>query len=385
SAATNDSQVATAAIAATSRLRLAGVAPGRTGLRLRDASSGAVRHLGVRVREPDGSLPGLPAHVAIGSVSEDTESDLALWRSFEEGALNTRVELRYVYLNGGPFGGWYDWQGGGGSRARTFIRESKKLGMIPVFVYYDIPNAGESYATDLAHVQDAAYVGAYFADLARALDIVHDEGGDDPVGIVLEPDFIGYLMQLSGRRPDQIAAAVHAAYDAGVLSRASDPAFPDTVVGFVSAVNHLIARRAPNAFFGWQVNLWASLTDGSGIPATGLMRITDSLGIAAGRDRIRAEARKIAEYYAAAGILDHGAHFVSIDKYGLDGGFGSGAAAPWSSTWFWNAIHWNNYLVFAGEIARATAKPIVLWQIPVGHVNASLAPDPRSAGALFPP
>jgi hypothetical protein len=48
------------------------------------------------------------------------------------------------------------------------------------------------------------------------------------------------------------------------------------------------------------------------------------------------KAARIADYYVAAGVLSHGAHFVSIDKYGLDGGFGG--AAPWNSTWFWNAI-----------------------------------------------
>jgi hypothetical protein len=384
SVASNDPRVAGAAIVAGSTLRISAVAPGRAGLRITEAASGAVRHLGVRVRDASGGLPGLPRQLAIGSVSEDTPGDLALWRGFGDGLRNTRADIRYIYLNGGPFGGWYDWQGGGGNRAASYIRESRMLGMIPFFVFYNIPDAGESYATDLGHIQDAAYMTAYWDNLVQALDIIAREGGDDTVGLILEPDFIGYMMQLSGRQPAQIAALVHTVYDSGILHRDSDPSFADSLVGLVQAVNYLIATRAPNAVFGWQFNLWASLSDGSGIPATGLMRITDSLGIAAGRARIALEAQKIADYYLAAGVASYGAHFISLDKYGLDGGFGGAAAAPWNSTWFWNAVHWNNYLLFTQGLHARTGLPVVLWQLPVGHVNHSLAANPYAADGLFP-
>ncbi|MCK6556738.1 cellulose binding domain-containing protein [Candidatus Binatia bacterium] len=381
--ASNNPDTVTPAVIGAGTLRIDARQPGRAGVRIADTTSGAVRHVGVRVRHSDGSLPGFPQHLAVGSVSEDTPDDLALWRNFGSGRKNTRVDMRYIYLNGGPLNGWYGWAGGNGARATSYIRESKKLGMIPVFVYYNIPDGGESYYTDLEHIQSSTYMSAYFDDLMKALAIVRSEGGDDVVGIVLEPDFLGYMMQLSGLQPHQITAAVHAAYDRGILVRGTDPAFPDTVAGLVQAINYLIGREAPNAVFGWQFNLWASLTDGSGIPATGLMRITDSLGIAAGRARIQLEADRIAAYYMAAGVLSYGADFVSIDKYGLDGGFG-GAAAPWDSTWFWNAVHWNNYVEFAGRVHQQTGVPVVLWQIPVGHVNSSLAVNPYATGGVFP-
>lgn len=383
SVACNEPRIARPTIVGGSTLRISASAAGRAGLRISEATSGAVRYVGVRVREADGALPGLPRQLAVGSVSEDTGADLALWRGFGDGLRNTRVDVRYIYLNGGPFGGWYDWQGGSGNRAASYIRESRTLGMIPFFVFYNIPDAGESYATDLAHIQDEAYMTAYWDNLRKALDIIVREGGDDTVGLVLEPDFIGYMMQLSGRQPAQIAAVVHTVYDSGILHRGSDPSFPDSLVGLVQAVNYLIATRAPNAVFGWQFNLWASLSDGSGIPASGLMRITDSLGLAAGRSRVALEAQRIADYYLAAGVASYGADFVSIDKYGLDGGF-AGAAAPWSSTWFWNAVHWNNYLLFTRGLHERTALPVVLWQLPVGHVNHSLAFNPYTPDGLFP-
>jgi hypothetical protein len=384
SVASNNPAVASASIVGVTTLRISAAAAGRAGLRITDATTGAVRHIGVRVRTSAGALPGLPDHLAIGSVSEDTATDLKMWRGFDSGAKNRRVDIRYIYLNGGPIGGWYDWQGGGGNRARSFIRESQTLGMVPFFVWYNIPDAGESYFTDLAHIQSTSYMTAYWDNLLKALAIIRSEAGGDLVGLVLEPDFIGYMMQLSGRQPAEISAAVHTIYDSGVLSRAADPAFPDTLTGLVQAVNYLISQRAPNAVFGWQFNLWASLTDGSGIPATGLMRITDSLGVSAGRARIALEAQRVTDYYLAAGVASYGAHFVSIDKYGLDGGFGGGAAAPWSSTWFWNAVHWNNYLLYSAGLHERSGLPVVLWQLPVGHVNHSLAANPYDPSGSFP-
>lgn len=381
-AASNNPAVAAVSLSGNT-LQLRALSTGRAGLRLKEKTSGNVRYLGVRVRTPGGALPTLPGYLAVGSVSEDSDADLTMWRNFGTGDQNTRVDIRYIYLNGGPINGWWDWQGGNGNRCRNYIRESRKLGFIPCFVYYNIPDAGESYYTDLQHIQDESYMAAYFDNLSRTLQIIKEEAGDDTVLMVLEPDFIGYMMQLSGKQPGEISAAVHGAYGNGVLNQGSDPAFPDTLPGLVQAVNYLISRKAPNVQFGWQFNLWASLQDGSGIPATGLMRITDSQGLTAGRERIRSEANKIADYYKAAGVLSHGAHFVSIDKYGLDGGFGGAWQNPAASTWFWNALHWNNYLLFTKGLYERCGVPVVLWQIPVGHVNSSQAANPYDPSGKF--
>ena len=45
---------------------------------------------------------------------------------------------------------------------------------------------------------------AYFKDLRQFLSDVQDVMGDDLYGIILEPDFLGYMQQLSGKRPEQI-------------------------------------------------------------------------------------------------------------------------------------------------------------------------------------
>lgn len=371
--ASNNARVATASVSG-STLTVVAHASGRAGLRVKD-DAGHTRWVGVRVRNADGTLPALPSYVSLGSVGDDTTTALGTWQDFGTGDQANRADLRYLYLNGGASvpgnSSWCTWTTVPCFRATSFIRESRKLGMIPVFVFYNIPDGGESYTTDLAHIQDATYMAAYFKDWANVIDIANAEAGDDLVGYVIEPDFIGYLMQNSGLQPSQIAARTDQAYASGVLSTAKgDPLFPNTVDGFVKAVNYLVQKRSRNAWYGWQVNLWAD--PNSGASGNGLMHITDPAekGWSAGRPLITASAQRVASYYAAAGITSYGASFFSLDKYGYDGG------APGNSKWLFNADHWNNYLSYVSTLHGKLGKPAALWQLPVGHVNGSTGTNP---------
>jgi len=368
-------------------VRLTALAPGRASLRVDDSVSGASRWIGLRVNGSDGSPPGLPPYLSIGSVSEDSAAHLNFWRAIEPGARNKRVDARYIYLNGGPLYGWDTWSNEPGGRAIHYIRNSRSLGMVPFFVFYNIPDGGESYETDLAHVQSASYMAGYFRNLKLFLDIVRQESPDDMVGIILEPDFLGYLAQNAGRSAAEIPAATQAAYDTGVLG-GSDPAFPSNVQGLVRAINYIITRDSPRAWFGWQMNLWASPAGGytMPIPGKGVIRATDFTGYELGRDAIAREAAAITQYYLDAGITSYGANFVSLDKYGLDaaGIEPQAAADPAASTWFWNSDHWNNYLTFVQAVRETAGLPIVLWQLPVGRINASRESNPYSAGGRFP-
>jgi hypothetical protein len=369
-----------------STINVQGLASGRASLRIEETSTSEVRYVGVRVRTASGGLPGLPNYVSVGSVSEDSAADLGFWRSFSNTLTNKRMDIRYIYINGGPVNGWRTWTSVDGFRAVSFVRESKKLGMIPFFVYYNIPDGGESYQTDKKHIESGAYMQAYFRDLKFFLDLVRTEGGDEMVGIVLEPDFLGYMMQNSnGRTPtpaDRLLAITSAAYDSGVLSRTTDPAFPNTIRGLVQAINYTIRKYAPSAYFGWQFNLWASPGVTINVPSNGLMHLTDTMGISNGRNAIRQEAQQIARYYLNAGIATNGANFVSIDKYGLDAAATGNPNDPASATWFWNADHWSNYLLFCQVLRQESLLPVILWQIPVGRINASQSANPYSGGTF---
>ena len=400
--ATNNATAATASVNG-GTLKIQALAPGRAGLRLTNTAvtPNEVRYLGVRVENTDGTLPSLPNYLALGSVSQDTTGDLAMWRGFGPGASNRRMDARYIYLNDGPYaptntpwGGnpnnWYGETQPLGFRVTSYVRESLKLGMVPFFVWYNIDGTGDSFTTDTGNAQNAQFMAGYFTDLKRMCDLVKAEAPDETVGIVIEPDFLGYLAQ-NGVDPTTYTARTDAAYTAGVLVHGTDPEFPNTITGYVGAVNYLFHKNLPTAFFGWEFNLWASPAGGWTVPSTvlGLMHLTDppadgGKGVAAGRPAIYTEAKALTDFYLKAGVTTNGASFVSIDKYGYDAvGYQSAAQAnPQTSTWFWNQTLWNNYLTFVQAMHDESGLPVVLWQLPVGHINSSSLPNPQ--GGLFP-
>jgi len=383
SIATNNSSVISCQLINGSTLRIKGLKAGRASLKISDTVSGRTRFVGVRVKTTDGKIPGMPEYLSIGSVSQDVIGDLDFWQDFQDDSTNKRMDIRYIYLNGGPIKGWRTWTDTDGGREESFINESLKLGMVPFFVYYNIPDMGESYELDKQHIEDEVYMQGYYKDLKFTLDMIGKLAKDETIGFVMEPDFLGYMMQNSGQRPANIVAKTSAVYSSGVLDSTTDPAFPDTLVGLVSSINYMISRYAPNAYFGWQFNLWASTGITVAIPASGIMHLTDTMGISQGRAAIAAEAKEIAKYYLEAGITSYGAKFISIDKYGYDAGSTS-PMNPAQSKWFWNADHWNNYLLFSKTLHEEAKLPVVLWQLPVGHINTSLASNPYDKSGVFP-
>jgi len=387
-ATSNHPSVVEATVDSHGVLHLSTHVAGRAGLKISSADGTITRHIGIVVKQPQGQWPGLPDYVGVGSVSEDTTDDLNFWWGFGTGRTNRFVDVRYQYLNGGPGNqGWVSWGNTPGSRARGFIRESQRLGFIPFFVFYNIPDVNESYSIDREHLQDPAYLAAYFVNLKLLLDIIVSESPDELVGIVFEPDLIGYMAQNSGLRPAGILAATHSAYGPGLLTHGVDPEFADTLTGLVQAINYLVSSRAPQAWFGWQMNLWASPTGGftTPVPGSGLMHATDTGDLTAGRARVIGEATAITQYYVDAGITGFGAGFVSVDKYGFDatGANPVGVSNPAAAPWFWHSEHWGNYLAFAAAMHQTAGLPVVLWQLPVGHINHSLTTNPYAVDGAF--
>ncbi len=385
SAVSNNPAVATVSVAA-GKLVVTAKKAGRASIRITESTSQKKRVIGVRVNNPDGTAPGLPNYLAIGSVSEDATPDLEFWSDFGTATKNKRADIRYIYLNGGAsnsIGDGWNWRVlNNGERATRFVEESLRLGMIPFFVWYNIPDSGESYYTDKQHIESATYMQGYFADLKHALEITREAAGGEIVGWVLEPDSLGYFAQNDPGTPDTIVARTDAAYTSGVLKAGVDPAFPNTLKGLVQAINYTIRKYQPTAYFGWQFNLWASPAGGftnAGITGKGLARLTDTQGLAKGRNAIYREGKAVADYYVSAGILSSDADFISIDKYGLDAGFENKNDDPSQSTWFWNAEHWTNYLVFVNALHDVTGLPVTLWQIPVGRINSSTAISPYTS------
>jgi hypothetical protein len=341
-----------------------GLLPGRTGMRITFAGDTPPLFMGLRVDHADGSLPGLPGPVALGSVSEDGKDDLAFWQGHVPGPKGTRMDLRYIYLCDGPFKGWHIWY----KRVEQFAANSMLWGMVPFFVFYNIPaNTGESYAIDLKHINSLRYMTAYYSNLQLFLKRAQEVMQGELYGIVVEPDFLGYMQQ-SGKQPREITTC------------------EGTLVNTVSNINAVIAQKKAsghNILFGWQLNVWA---DNASNEKDGTIRRTDDLGWEKGREAIAQAAAKTANYALNAGALTHGADFLVVDKYGLDGRaivWKQNQKGEWykeidASKYFWNNDHWMNYLLFVKTISEVSQKKVLLWQLPVGHINSSTAISART-------
>jgi hypothetical protein len=342
-----------------------GLLPGRTGMRITFEGVPTPLFMGLRVDNADGSLPGLPGPVALGSVSEDGEADLAFWEGHVPGPKGTRMDLRYIYLNNGPFVGWHTWW----NRVQNFAANSMLWGMVPFFVFYNIPaDKGEGYEIDLRNINSFYYMSAYYANLHLFLKQAKEVMQGELYGIIVEPDFLGYMQQLSGKQPSEITT------------------IDGTLVNTVTSINQIIARKkadGDNIIFGWQLNIWA---DNASNQKDGTIRRTDDLGWEEGRKVIAQAARNTANYAMSAGALSHGADFLVVDKYGLDGycikwgvdGQGNPIRIVNASKYFWNNDHWMNYLLFIKTISEVSQKKVLLWQLPVGHINSSTAISART-------
>ncbi len=379
------------------------LAAGRSSLRITD-SSGNIRYIGFTiadptfVKAPNTTTPSqrlndaLPPYIAMGSMTEDNTGAVNYWRHFnsDNPDQNRRVDIRYIYLNQWSNGNPDGWA----QRETTFLDNGLQLGQMPFFVEYNVNGGQDSQQHIKSNLQDKAFMGEYFTHLAQAATIAHKEAGNTPVGFIIEPDMLGYMLHDLKETPD-MQTAIDEIY---TLSAPIDPStinvpysqqqhlpksqtlvdkskhnFPDTLKGFVQAVNYVLWKYSNGtAVVGWQMNLWAS-PDNSG---NGIIH-SDLATVIKNAKELAQQGQDVGIRPAAqANLWDNS--FVSIDKYGLDGA-GAGADAankPAESSWFWNAALYDNYLAFASNLAYpnsagVTNLPIILWQLPVGHLNGS--------------
>ena len=369
---------------------------GRAGLKVQVPSLGLSRSVGLTVLDATGKTPGLPAYMAIGSMDKSFLANRPLWEA-------APVDLRYVYLQGGFTSGWYNQYPGTGRMVTQYITDSDTVGMIPVFVYYQLPGGGgDSAQGDYDHINDETFMTDYLTDYVRALEKINGAGFSL---MILEPDFIGYMMQNYSasltKTPDQIPAvgmsALYKVKDSAGNLIATAGGVPGVPVGgeknvqaYVLAMNYLAKKYAPNCRFGWKMNIWSTSYPGSDVPQKGVVHYTDGLTGAAfttARAKVVREAGKIGTFYQQAGVADNGATYLFLDRYGIDGGawgyyqngsligFTTAQAVGWQdpqqSLWFWNLIQCNNYVQIIRTVNGILKLPVGLWQIPMGHLNSS--------------
>ncbi len=261
-----------------------------------------------------------------------------------------RVAMRYQYLAGGvdTGNGWATWNEDATFVSR-YVTESRRAGVLPVLTYYMLlqsgSGGGDEAERDLANLRDPVLMRRYYEDLRLALRRAAAAGG--PVVLHVEPDLWGYVQMRAPRTDD--AASVPAAVDSS-----GDPelaGLPDTAAGFAAAVVRLRDRHAPSVLLAWHLSSWGvndSLT-ANDLPGA----------------RIDALAARSARFYASLGASFD---LIFNDVADRDDGFRRvvlGEKPPIGHHWGRGDVR--RHLRYLRGVSSATGRPVVLWQLPLGH------------------
>jgi hypothetical protein len=312
-----------------------------------------------------------PAHVELGLASQPG------------GAQHVRQEhatWRYQYLAGGvnTGSGWSTWNPAG-TFASRYVRESRRAGVTPVLTYYQLlqsHGAGDGKAEadrDLANLDDATTMKAYYQDFTLALQRVHDEDGGRLAILHVEPDLWGYAEQRAGASddPNNVPAAVAASGDPRLGG------LPNTVAGFAQALTRLRDAVAPEVKLGYHLSTWGTGTDP--VQQNPNLQTVDAL------------AARSAKFY---NNLHTRFDVVFSDPSDRDDGFDRHVNRDHGRS-KWTAGDYARDERWLRDMHAQTRLPLVMWQIPLGntrlsdtrdhyrdtHVQTLLGPDPRARRA----
>ncbi|HEV7677696.1 MAG TPA: hypothetical protein VGQ42_03925 [Candidatus Dormibacteraeota bacterium] len=273
---------------------------------------------------------------------------------------------RYQYLAGGvnTGTGWETWQDmarPAGQFAADYVTASNAAGYVPVLTYYELlqstPSSGATESDrDAANLANAATMHAYYANFAL---LMHRVGATGQAVIVhVEPDLWGYLQQRAAGGP---ASSVPASVASSGAAEAAGIA--DNAAGFAQALLHIRDLYAPNALMAVHASMWASGHDVATDTTTGADPVVAGDSTAA--------------FLNSAGVAGnpHGSTwdlvFHDVDDHDAAWWEAQGADNQWFTHW-WDAANqrlpnFARWLRWVAELHAQTARPQVMWQVPVGN------------------
>jgi hypothetical protein len=286
---------------------------------------------------PGGSVPpGLPPRLGWGT-NEWSETAGGDWQ------VNSGVPWDYVYQYI-----TYDWyvNGWGGNFVGRFVQQAWQKDYVPVVSVYlmlDVPPAcGESPACYAEKLQNPTSVAAYLAALTLA---AQQAQGSKPVIFHLEPDFYGFMQQLSNRadRPPGVQPDDPTSYPVAL----NLPDYENNLAGFGRRLGDVIRAAAPNALVAAHASMWATDQYPSNVTAA----------------EVAVLAQRTAAFMGPVGGDQADLYFVEWS----DRDAGSGLR-PWWDDGNLTLPRPSRAILWANALSQAAGKRLALWQIPVGNM-----------------
>lgn len=300
-----------------------------------------------------GGVPaGMPAHFSFGIMDSPGGTSYLNGMRTNNG---TAWDFRYQYLSGGAGKGWSTWNTPAGQFATYYMQDSGSNGYTPAFVYYQMlqssgPSGSSESGADLAHLNSASTMSAYYADWALLMQKIGAYG--KPALVVVEPDLWGYIEQAALNNNSNSAASVPASVASSGYADAAG--LPNTAQGFAWALLKIRDHYAHNAILALHDSSWstkidiASNTDAS-VNAT-------SVGNQAG------------QFLNTAGLVGNPAGISTFDLVSNDiADHDSGQSGIWWDRNNQTFPNFSRYLQYIDAVSTTTSRRVVMWQVPVGN------------------
>jgi hypothetical protein len=317
-------------------------------------------------RGPNLLVRGFPSYLSFGAIS-----DLADLEGKDLTAAKVTSVFKYAGNDGaGDAGGYLADDPATTKTVQLAALVSQNLGgqpVLPVMISYTVNlSLGDSDRL----LQNAEGLEHSFGNLILSLQLARKASANEvSAGFIVNPDFLGDNQQ-AGRTPAYSMPVVEPLAKA-LAYRKVDAVVPstitDTLSGYVQAVNWLVRTVAPEATFGWQINLW-----GVGSSAWIYDRTDAATAVNNARDT--------ADYVSRLGAYDgaFAPDFLAVDRYEAD----DFTQRAYANSYCYGPREWGRFYDFVKTVALELKVPVMPWQIPASRIPH--ADEPVTAASLEP-
>ncbi|QLI82435.1 hypothetical protein HZU75_13370 [Chitinibacter fontanus] len=300
----------------------------------------------------------------------------------------------------------YAGQGGDGDRESILTTDTKvaKLmqyirGMesnlsgqtfMPTIVFYTVDGSSSHYTIqlDLSNDSEKHYLRNHYINLISLLKQLQgykDAKHPVPATLLLNPDFLGEMHKSCqpGYCPTPfdyavpVASGLSEAFDYLGINKADIPAEfmagGTTLPNYIRSLNWLVRKFGPDIPYGWHYNVWAGDQTGHGW----LHQASQNAAL------ITPHATAVKDFLLQMKVYGNpetnmNPDFIAFDKWERDV-FSKMAQNGLQGGYLYNAPTYGVYTEYVKQVSQQLGnKPVMLWQIPGGHLQVNGDVDTRA-------